>query len=257
MAEKFQTGFDEPYLHTMFVDKPLKGLNAVQTLSRLNRIAPGKVSTFVLDFRNKAEDIQMAFQHYYEAVIVEATNPNVLYDLQGRMMGVGILDLAEQLSGGLDLGTDVVLTHLRLVDRGADEIDLQPGQVSPEKPFPGEGHAGGPGDPLFDDLSAVIEQINEIFGSDLDERDRLEVEKIKMTLLDRPDLKTYASANTEENYALEFGPVFKGAVLDQEEHNRRLYELLLSKPELAAMIEKQLMRETYNQLRADPPADTP
>jgi type I restriction enzyme R subunit len=341
VAEKFQTGFDEPYLHTMFVDKPLKGLNAVQTLSRLNRIAPGKVSTFVLDFRNKAEDIQMAFQHYYEAVIVEATNPNVLYDLQGRMMGVGILDLAEinaasdaffgidpdkrslkalyanvdpaverfkglddadeaefrdasdrfiraysflsqvmpwtdpdlerlyvyakalvaclpaQLSGGLDLGTDVVLTHLRLVDRGADEIDLQPGQVSPEKPFPGEGHAGGPGDPLFDDLSAVIEQINEIFGSDLDERDRLEVEKIKMTLLDRPDLKTYASANTEENYALEFGPVFKGAVLDQEEHNRRLYELLLSKPELAAMIEKQLMRETYNQLRADPPADTP
>lgn len=83
VAEKYQTGFDEPYLHTMFVDKKLSGVKAVQTLSRINRIAEGKDSTFVLDFVNSAEDIQQAFQQYYEATILaEETNPNVLYDLK-------------------------------------------------------------------------------------------------------------------------------------------------------------------------------
>ncbi len=95
VAEKFQTGFDEPYLHTMFVDKPLMGVNAVQTLSRLNRKAPGKDQTFVLDFRNDAEDVSQAFQRYYEAVLIEPTDPNVLYDLRARIMAVGILDPAE------------------------------------------------------------------------------------------------------------------------------------------------------------------
>ncbi|EHQ34733.1 type I restriction endonuclease subunit R [Methanoplanus limicola] len=83
VAEKYQTGFDEPYLHTMFVDKKLSGVKAVQTLSRINRTAEGKESTFVLDFVNSAEDIQKAFQQYYEATILaEETDPNVLYDLK-------------------------------------------------------------------------------------------------------------------------------------------------------------------------------
>ena len=66
VAEKYQTGFDQPLLHTMFVDKKLKDLKAVQTLSRLNRTCPGKDDTFVLDFENKAEDIREAFKPYYE-----------------------------------------------------------------------------------------------------------------------------------------------------------------------------------------------
>ena len=66
VAEKFQTGFDQPLLHTMYVDKVLTGLDAVQTLSRLNRILPPlKDDTFVLDFRNDAEDIVKAFEPYY------------------------------------------------------------------------------------------------------------------------------------------------------------------------------------------------
>ncbi|MDA8071390.1 MAG: type I restriction endonuclease, partial [Actinomycetota bacterium] len=65
VAEKFQTGFDQPLLHTMYVDKVLTGLNAVQTLSRLNRIHPNKADTFVLDFRNETEDIVKAFEPYY------------------------------------------------------------------------------------------------------------------------------------------------------------------------------------------------
>ena len=71
MAEKYQTGFDQPLLHTMYVDKKLDGLQAVQTLSRLNRICPGKEDTFILDFVNEAEDIKEAFKPYYEKTEIE------------------------------------------------------------------------------------------------------------------------------------------------------------------------------------------
>lgn len=86
VAEKYQTGFDEPLLHTMFVDKKLSDVKAVQTLSRLNRIAPGKQDTFVLDFVNSAEEIKDAFTPYYEeTVLLEETNPNVIYDLKNTL----------------------------------------------------------------------------------------------------------------------------------------------------------------------------
>jgi type I restriction enzyme R subunit len=86
VANKFQTGFDQPLLHTMYVDKKLGGVNAVQTLSRLNRTHPGKEETMVLDFANEAEDIQKAFAPYYEKTfLTEGTDPNLLYDLQTRL----------------------------------------------------------------------------------------------------------------------------------------------------------------------------
>ncbi len=87
VANKFQTGFDQPLLHTMYVDKKLGGVHAVQTLSRLNRIhPPQKSDTMVLDFANEAADIQKAFQPYYEKTILsEGTDPNLLYDLENRL----------------------------------------------------------------------------------------------------------------------------------------------------------------------------
>lgn len=86
VAEKYQTGFDEPLLHTMFVDKRLDGLQAVQTLSRLNRTCAGKEDTFVLDFVNEAEDIRTAFMPYFEATEVEQTaEPHQLYQLMHRL----------------------------------------------------------------------------------------------------------------------------------------------------------------------------
>ena len=66
VANKYQTGFDQPLLHTMYVDKRLDGVQAVQTLSRLNRMIPGKDAPFVLDFVNDAEDIYRAFKPYYD-----------------------------------------------------------------------------------------------------------------------------------------------------------------------------------------------
>ena len=87
-ANKFQTGFDQPLLHTMYVDKKLGGVNAVQTLSRLNRTHPDKPGTMVLDFANESDDIQAAFQPYYETTILsEATDPNLLYEIQTRLKG--------------------------------------------------------------------------------------------------------------------------------------------------------------------------
>ncbi len=83
VANKYQTGFDEPLLHTMYVDKRLAGVQAVQTLSRLNRTAAGKDDTFVLDFVNEREEILAAFQDYYEsAAIAEEIDPQRLYELQ-------------------------------------------------------------------------------------------------------------------------------------------------------------------------------
>lgn len=92
VAEKFQTGFDAPLLHTMYVDKRLDGVKAVQTLSRLNRTYPGKDSTFVLDFANKAEDIQNAFRPFYEQSWTEPTDPNVLFNLRTRILDHAVID---------------------------------------------------------------------------------------------------------------------------------------------------------------------
>jgi type I restriction enzyme R subunit len=80
VAEKYQTGYDQPLLHTMYVDKKLEGVKAVQTLSRLNRIHPGKDETFVLDFVNDAETIRKGFEPFYRETLAAPTDPNVLFD---------------------------------------------------------------------------------------------------------------------------------------------------------------------------------
>lgn len=93
VAEKYQTGFDQPLLAAMYVDKPLAGVAAVQTLSRLNRTHQDKTQddVFVLDFANEAEDIQKAFKPYFETTITEPTDPNLLYDKQREVMDFQLL----------------------------------------------------------------------------------------------------------------------------------------------------------------------
>jgi type I restriction enzyme R subunit len=82
VAEKFQTGFDQPLLHTMFVDKLMGGIQCVQTLSRLNRCYPGKEDTLVIDFVNKHEDIYAAFKDYYEATYLDGHKEEGLYRIE-------------------------------------------------------------------------------------------------------------------------------------------------------------------------------
>jgi len=96
VANKFQTGFDQPLLHTMYVDKKLGGVNAVQTLSRLNRTHPEKKGTMVLDFANEADEIKKAFEPYYETTLLsEATDPNLLYEHQTRLAAFPVYTQAD------------------------------------------------------------------------------------------------------------------------------------------------------------------
>lgn len=96
VAEKYQTGFDQPKLCAMYVDRKLAGLQAVQTLSRLNRTRAGKQRTYIFDFQNAIEDIQEAFRPYYEASTVEVmSDPNQVYDLEGRLYKFGYLEKDE------------------------------------------------------------------------------------------------------------------------------------------------------------------
>jgi len=91
VADKYQTGFDQPLLHTMYVDKKLSGVQSVQTLSRLNRTHPGKEDTFVLDFENDREDIYDAFEPFYEKTTVEETSdPQHIYQLESELNGFQI-----------------------------------------------------------------------------------------------------------------------------------------------------------------------
>ena len=91
VANKYQTGFDQPLLHTMYVDKRLSGVLAVQTLSRLNRTRPGKEDTFVLDFVNAPEEILASFKPYYRTAELEAiTDPNLVHELQTKLTKTGV-----------------------------------------------------------------------------------------------------------------------------------------------------------------------
>jgi type I restriction enzyme R subunit len=108
-ADKFQTGYDEPLLHTMYVDKPLSGIKAVQTLSRLNRAHPQKHDCFVLDFQNNSEAITFAFQDYYRTTLLaEETDPNKLHDLKAALDAAQVYSpeqvrqLVELFLGGAD-----------------------------------------------------------------------------------------------------------------------------------------------------------
>lgn len=93
VANKFQTGFDQPKLCAMYVDKKLGGVEAVQTLSRLNRTHAGKDKTFILDFVNRAEEIQAAFDPYYKTTVISnITDANMLYDLIDKIMGKDIIE---------------------------------------------------------------------------------------------------------------------------------------------------------------------
>ncbi|MDP2806237.1 MAG: DEAD/DEAH box helicase family protein [Gallionellaceae bacterium] len=93
VANKFQTGFDQPLLCGMYVDKRLAGIQAVQTLSRLNRAHPGKETTYVIDFVNEAEDVLAAFKTYYEtATLSGVTDPNLVYALRQKLDGAGYYD---------------------------------------------------------------------------------------------------------------------------------------------------------------------
>lgn len=117
VAEKYQTGFDEPLLHTLVVDKKLKDVKAVQTLCRVNRIHPDKEDTYILDFVNKPEDIQKAFERFYaETSLSEQINTDLLYQVQTDIRGYKLYD-----EDDIEAAAEIVFTD----DKGKPQGNVQ------------------------------------------------------------------------------------------------------------------------------------
>ena len=313
VAEKYQTGFDQPLLHTMYVDKKLAGVKAVQTLSRLNRTHPEKDDTFVLDFANTAEEIQDAFRPFFEQSAAAPTDPNMLYALQHTIMNALVIDPGEQavavaalLSGefknqkalyaaldpavrryeGLEdddqieffsalqsyvrayaflaqvmpwserdleelylygkallqvlprKGTDplpqlsdtVLLTHLRNEVITAEEVlSLERGTDEPGNAFTGGGQ-GKQVEPPTDLLSAIIGKLNDQFGMNLTDADRIWFEQQKQTVLESDDARVVALNNDYDQFAIMLEKMAESMIVDRHQANGALFDAYFEKP---------------------------
>ena len=162
VASKFQTGFDQPLLHTMYVDKKLGGVNAVQTLSRLNRTHPGKTGAMVLDFANEADEVKKAFEPYYETTLLsEATDPNLLYEVQDRLRGFGVF-AADDVEAFARVYFDPKATQDKLY-AALEPARLRFGALSPDE---GQDFRGQLGD--YVRLYAFLSQVLTFADTDLE-----------------------------------------------------------------------------------------
>ena len=333
MAEKFQTGFDQPLLHTMYVDKPLVGLAAVQTLSRLNRIHPLKENTFVLDFRNDTEDIVEAFEQYHGCTVAPPTDPNILWDTRRRLDDFDVLRPEEieaampallgasasdakrsaetyaALGPGkarfeemgdeqrlefrdaltrfvrtysfvsqiaaftdpalerdyvycralslylrdtgtverLDLGAEVELTHLRhqMTFSGTLSLTSELGEV---RSFFGEGK-GGQQELDMEHLSSIVELLNERFGTDLTDVDKLLFDQFEETWVADGELSDQAQNNSIENFKLVFDRKFLQTIVTRMDANSEIFKRILDDDEFRELLGDYYVKKVYEQLR--------
>ena len=329
VAEKFQTGFDQPLLHTMYVDKVLTGLNAVQTLSRLNRTRDNKEDTFVLDFRNETEDIQKAFAPWYERTEAIPTDPNLLWDTHRTLMDSPVIDedeipaaVAELLAGrgvpnhakvyasldpalsryeeldredqdefrevlgryvglygfiaqivaftdadlerdyvyaralesrlprseaeGIDIGSEVKLTHLRTELQTEGSLILEEGKGDVKAIFSGRGpeHV-----PEKEQLSAIIDVLNERFGMKLTEADQLLFDQFEETWASDPEVVAQAKNNEYDNFRLVFDRMFLGTVIERMDDNEAIYKRVLDDEEFQRALMDLYATRLYQRLR--------
>lgn len=209
VAEKYQTGFDEPLLHTMFVDKKLKGVKAVQTLSRLNRTCPGKKDTFVLDFVNTAEEIQEAFEPYYECTeLDEEINVNLIYDTRTLLRGFGLY------------GDDDIDKFLKILYKKGSQTDTDLGKMTSLLTPVVNGYKALPEDKRFDYKKTIhnfnkwyayITQIDRMFDKDLQKEFNFTQYLEKML----PPVAEVKTVDLEDKLKLEFYKLeqtFKGDI---------------------------------------------
>lgn len=329
VAEKYQTGFDQPLLHTMYVDKKLAGVKAVQTLSRLNRMHPGKEDTFVLDFANTAEEIQEAFEPFYEQSLAQPTDPNVLYTMEHDLMTAGVLSLDEMdaatvallsddpkqqptiysnvgtavgrflsldgegqesfrttlthfvrayafvaqimpwadaslerlfLYGKLlltelpaaesdpmpQLSKSVQLTHLRLSVTSEGAIGLEASEEAGVA-LPGEGK-GSAIEPMLDKLSALIAVMNEKYGADLGEADKVWVDQQWTVVMDDDEMQTVALHNDRSQFELVLEEKIKELLLQRHDKNGELFSQFFANPDFQQMLLGYL-GGTYDEFR--------
>src|SRR3989338_6324554 len=328
VAHKFQTGFDQPLLHTMYVDKKLKGVNAVQTLSRLNRIFPGKDSVSVLDFVNETDEIRKAFQPYYETTILsEGTDPNVLYQIERDIYKFDIIDPSDvgrfadvwystedqsklhqilapaivrfkeltkedkhifkddlrryvkiyafisQIVSFQDVSLEKFYLYCRFLikklpldkdslpsevvesvdmDRyrikqtykGGVTLEKKEGELAPlttkeKKPPVSE----------FDRLSAIIEKINEIGGTQFTEDDKVKFTKLADTISSNENFRESIKTNTKSNLKLLFKKLFDEAIADMYESDLNFYKKIEENPSSKDLIKENLFEDVFRKGR--------
>jgi type I restriction enzyme R subunit len=336
VANKYQTGFDQPLLHTMYVDKKLGGVNAVQTLSRLNRTHPAKEETMVLDFENDAETIQEAFQPYYErTTLKEGTDPNLLYDLEHQIREYGIVtdadlddfaeiwydengeqkdlhavldrcveryktaaedeqnDFRQRISKYVRLYAflaqvvpfkDVELEKLyvfakpllskllalldpadvpkellqyvdidsyRIQQTSSGDVDLEPDQtpLPPQKETDG---AGGSTDPDKAPLSEILERLNERFGYDFDEDDKVFIEQLQKNVRESQAVQKSIEVNNERDARLTFDNVAEDELQEMIDRNFALYKKITDNEAFGRMLFDFLFDRILDEVREEP-----
>lgn len=331
VADKYQTGFDQPLLHTMYVDKKLSGVKAVQTLSRLNRTHPGKEDTFILDFANDREEIVKSFQPYYELTTMpETTDPNHLYDLKGRMDAANVYYQSEvdgfakvfyrpgntslkdqgKLYGFIDpaidrfkalekeeskdefkkamtsfvrlysflsqilpfqdveleklytygrfllsklptsdyterlkLDNEVALEYYRLQKVAEGDLVLQVQGEHGLRPTT-EAGIGRPKDEK-DRLSNIITLLNNKYGTEFTDADKLYFEQIEQALYENDELKIRAQNNPIENFKYAFEEVFIQTLIDRMQENEEIFDKLMGNNEFRDDVKEWLTKKIY------------
>jgi type I restriction enzyme R subunit len=332
VADKYQTGFDQPLLHTMYIDKKLSGVKAVQTISRLNRIAPGKEDTFVLDFVNDRDTIMDAFQEYFERTIVkDEPDVNHLYDLKAKLDEKQIYwhsevesfareyfkpaiirtvrdqarlysfidpavhrfnaieedDVRDEFKKSLrtwlnlyaflaqimpfkesefekfyaygkllltKLPKNEISEQLKLVDEVALEYyrlqKLKEGSITLTNDKDGEldgiSEAGikrakeekAP-------LSEIIDILNERFGTEFDEADRLFFEQIQSELIHDETLKMQARVNHIDTFKYAFDDMFNNKLLERMEQNQDIFERIVENTSFSTLVRDVMLKSVY------------
>lgn len=328
VANKYQYGFDQPLLHTMYVDKKLGGVNAVQTLSRLNRTYKGKDETMVLDFANNEEEIQKAFQPYYDRTTLTAvTDPNKLYDLERQLFAFHLFtkddvekfaqifyapkstqeqlhpvldpvvtrfleknideqtDFKDQLKNYIrlyaflsqivsfkDINLEKLYSFCRLLGRkipvikeklpveitdnvnmdtyrlqqiSSGSIALEPG-TGELKPITDVGTGKTSDEKDF--LSKIIEEVNERFGTDFTQGDKVFFAELETRLAGNETLAQSVKTNPKESLRLVFNHIFEDELHSMVDSNFDIYKKIVDNAEFGRFVKDKVFEEVYSKL---------
>jgi type I restriction enzyme R subunit len=329
VAEKFQTGFDEPLLTAMYVDKKLSNVNCVQTLSRLNRKRPDKEETFVLDFVNETDDIKEAFQPYYATTVLsEATDPNILHDLQRDILNYRLFSEQEiddfcrmyfqevspaelnafldniierfdeldeeeqgecrkkindyvkkyafisQIISFADTSLEKIYIFLRLYRKKLplsnetiplevlESIDLESIKIPKvgERNIaleaedgmlePIEGSGRGKNEDEEQTLSRIIKDVNERFGTDFSDEDRVILNNLTQRLLSSKSLSgAVKNNNSKDAVKIKFDEVFAEELISMFKSNFDLYQKLDSNEDLKGYVNHKMFEFIHQHLQ--------
>lgn len=332
VADKYQTGFDQPFLHTMYIDKKLRGVKAVQTLSRLNRTCPGKDDTFILDFKNDIEDIKESFATFYECTeLIESLDPNMVYDLERKIEDFEIVDrddinkfikkaykesktsrdrqqqfsyvskaidrcnrysnedrleiratlrkfinfygLIIQISEFEDVELHKLYIFCKFLVKGievesdsdidiSDKISLENFRQVKDKEIQyvdiiADGEvkyttsiATSIGDDTFDALSHIIQEINEMFGLEFGENEKLATLQIEEILKESDDLARRAKNNSIDDFKYSFNKAYQDSVIEGLSKNQDFFEMLLCNEAVSNKLMEFMVERVYRDLNS-------